>query len=64
MVKPLDDFPAQTGMPSSRCVTYRHRRVTVARRRQQRDLRQVARQAEAGYRAPLAHHRGGGGDAA
>jgi hypothetical protein len=58
MIRPLDDFPAQTGMPTSRCVTCRHRRAAVARRHRQRALRQVARQAEAGYRALLTHHRG------
>jgi hypothetical protein len=65
-VKPLDDFPAQPGMPSGWCVSCRRRRAAVARRRRQRTLRQVARRAEAGYRALLAQHtmQGGGGDAA
>jgi hypothetical protein len=62
-VKPLDDSPTVPGTPSGSCAPCR-RRAAVARRRHQRALRQVARRAEAGYRALLAQHRGGGGDAA
>jgi hypothetical protein len=62
-VKPLDHFPA--GTPAGCCAPCRRRHAAVARRRQQRALRQVARRAEAGYRALLAQHarQGGGGDA-
>ena len=63
-VKPLDDFPAHAGTPAGCCVLCRRRSAAVADRRRQRTLRQVARRAEAGYRALLAEHLGGGGDAA
>jgi hypothetical protein len=64
-VRPLDDFPAQPGLPTGCCVACRRRSAAVARRRQQRTLLQVARRAEAGYRALLAQHsQGSGGDAA
>ena len=60
-VKPLDHFPADgsTGC----CAPCRRRSVAVARRHRQRTLRQVARRAEADYRALLAEVQGGGGDA-
>ena len=63
-VKPLDDFPI--GAPAGCCVLCRRRSAAVADRRRQRTLRQVARRAEAGYRALLTQHtrEGGGGDAA
>jgi hypothetical protein len=60
----LDDFSSQARMPTGCCVTCWRRTAAVARRRQQRTLRRVARRAEAGYRALLAELRGGGGDAA
>jgi hypothetical protein len=66
-VKPPDDFPAQAVTPAAGgCASCRRRSAAVARRHQQRTLRQVARRAEAGYRALLAQHtcQGGGGDAA
>jgi hypothetical protein len=63
-VRPLDDFPAQPGMPAGCWAPCRRRSAAVARRRQQQTLRQVARRVEASYRALLAQHRGGGGDAA
>ena len=58
--KPLGDFPIGC------CVLCRRRSAAVADRRRQRTLRQIARRAEAGYRALLAQHtrEGGGGDAA
>jgi hypothetical protein len=59
-VKSLDDFPAQAGTLAG-CVACRRRSAAVARRHRQRTLRQVARRAEAGYRALLAEHQGGGG---
>jgi hypothetical protein len=61
-VKPLDHLAA--GTPAGRCAPCRRRHAAVARCRQQRALRQVARRAEAGHRALLAKHRGGGGGAA
>jgi hypothetical protein len=65
-LRPLDDLPAHAGTPAGRCGLCRRRRAAVADRRRQRTLRQVARRAEAGYRALLAQHtrEGGGGDAA
>ena len=62
--KPLDDFPIGAGPPDGCCATCRRRSATVARRRQQRALRQVTRRAEAGYRALLAQYQEGDGDAA
>ena len=66
MVRPLDDFPAQPGMPAGCCASCRRRSAAVTRRHRQRTLRQVAGRAEASYRALLAQHtrQGGGGDAA
>jgi hypothetical protein len=64
-VKPLDDFPAaRASTPAGYCAPCQRRSTAVARHRRQHTLRQVARRAEAGYRALLAEHRGGGGDAA
>lgn len=63
-VKPLDDFPAQPGMSAGCCASCRCRSGAVVRRHRWRTMRQVARRAEASYRALLAEHRGGGGDAA
>jgi hypothetical protein len=63
-VRPCEDSLDIAGTPTGCCVSCRRRRATAARRRHQRALRLFARQAEAGYRALLAHHRGGGGDAA
>ncbi len=63
-IRPLDDFPAQRDMPTGCCVACRRRHAAVVRRRRQRTLRQVARRAEAGYRALLAQHRAGGDGAA
>jgi hypothetical protein len=65
-VKPLEDFPAQAGTLGGCCAPCRRRTAAVARRHQQRTLRQVARRAEASYHALLAQHtcQGGGGDAA
>jgi hypothetical protein len=63
-VKPPDDFPIGVGALAGCCATCRRRRTAVARRRRQRALRQVARRAEAGYRALLAELQGGGSDAA
>jgi hypothetical protein len=64
-VRPLDDFPIP-GPPGGCCGSCRRRSAAIARRRRQRALRQVARRAEAGYRALLAQHtrQGVGGDAA
>ena len=64
-VKPLDDFPAGIGTPTSCCAACRRRLAAIARRRRQRTLRQVARRVESGYHALLAQHalQGGGGDA-
>jgi hypothetical protein len=63
-VKPLDEFPAQAGTPAGCCASCRRRSATVAYRHRQRTLRQVARRAEAGYRALLTQHpQRGGGDA-
>jgi hypothetical protein len=63
-VKPLDQFPA--GTSAGCCAPCRRRRAVVTHRHRQRILRQIARGAEAGYRALLAQHTpaGGGGDAA
>jgi hypothetical protein len=63
-VRPLDDLSAQPDMPTGCCVACRRRSAAVARRRQLRTLRQVARRVEAGYRALLAEVQRGGGDAA
>ena len=65
-VKPLDDFPARADAPAGCCGSCRRRSTTVARRHQQRTLRQLARRAEAGYHALLAQHakQEGGGDVA
>ena len=63
-VKPLDDFPIGAGAPAGCCASCRRRCTAVTRRRRQRALRQVARRAEASYRALLAELQGGGGDAA
>jgi hypothetical protein len=63
-VKPLDDFPIGAGAPAGCCASCRRRCAAVTRRRQHRALRQVARRAEASYRALLAELQGGGGDAA
>ena len=65
-VRPLDDFSDRAGVPAGCCASCRRRSAAVTRRRQQRTLRQVARSAEASYRALLAQHtrQGGGGDAA
>ena len=62
--KPRDDFSLRAGAPAGCCANCRRRSATVADRRRQRTLRQVARRAEAGYRALLAELQGGGGDAA
>jgi hypothetical protein len=62
-VKPQGDFPIAAGASAGCCATCRRRSATVARRGQQRALRQVTRRAEAGYRALLAELQGGGGDA-
>ena len=65
VVKPSEDFPDRAGTPTGCCATCRRRRATVARRHRQRTLQQLARRAEAGYRAPLAHYaQRGGKDAA
>jgi hypothetical protein len=58
VVRSLNDFSA--GTPGGCCGSCRHRRAAVTRRHRQRTLRLVARRAEAGYRALLAKHRGGG----
>jgi hypothetical protein len=65
-VKPLDDFPTRADAPAGCRGSCRRRSTTVARRYRQRTLRQLARRAEASYRALLAQHTpaGGGGDAA
>jgi hypothetical protein len=64
VVKPLDNFSDRDGAPDGCCATCRRRKSAITRRRRQRTLRQVARRAEASYRALLAEMRGGGGDAA
>jgi hypothetical protein len=64
VVRSLDDFPAQPGMPTGCCVACRRRSAAVARRRQQRTLLEVAHRIEASYRALLAQQQEGGGDAA
>jgi hypothetical protein len=63
-VKPLDDFPIRVDASAGCCVACRRRGTTVARRHQQQTVRQIARRAEAGYRALLAELQGGGRDAA
>ena len=65
-VKPAEDFLDSAGIPARCCASCQRRRTAVARRRRQRTLRQVARRAEAGYRALLTQHtpERGGGDAA
>jgi hypothetical protein len=64
-VKPLNDFSARAGTPAGCCMACRRRSDSVVRRHRQRTLRQVARRAEAGYRALLAQHpQEGGSDAA
>ena len=55
-VKPLDDFPTRADAPAGCCGSCRRRSTTVARRHRQRTQRQLARRAEAGYRALLAQH--------
>jgi hypothetical protein len=60
--KPLNHIPA--GTSAGDCGSCRRRSATIGRRRRPRTLRQVARRAEAGYRALLAEHRAGSGDAA
>jgi hypothetical protein len=64
-VKPLDDFPIPR-TPAGCCASCRRRSAAVARRHRKRALRQVARRAEAGYRALLAQYaeQGGAGGAA
>jgi hypothetical protein len=65
MVRPLDNLPTQPSMRAGCCVACRRRSAVVASRHRQRTLRQVARHAEAGYRALLAQHsQGSGRDAA
>jgi hypothetical protein len=64
VVKPLDDFPAPAGGLAGWCAPCGRRHTAVARRHRQQTLRQVARRAEAGYRALRGQHAGGGGDAA
>jgi hypothetical protein len=59
-LKPAEDFRDSAGTPTGCCVSCQRRRAAVARRHRQRTLRQVARRAEAGYRALLAQHEGGG----
>ena len=65
-VKPPEDFLDSAGTPARCCASCQRRRTAVARRHRQRTLRQVARRAEAGYRALLTQHtpERGGGDAA
>jgi hypothetical protein len=64
-VKPLDEFPTRGDAANGGCAPCRRRSAAVARRHRRRTLRQVARRAEAGYRALLAQHSqvGGGGAA-
>jgi hypothetical protein len=62
-VKPVEAFLVSAGTPASCCAFCRRRQEAVARRHRQRTLRQVARQAEAGYRA-LHTRQGDGLDAA
>jgi hypothetical protein len=59
-VKPAEDFLDSAGTPARGWASCQRRRTTVAHRHRQRTLRQVARRAEAGYRALLAQHEGGG----
>jgi hypothetical protein len=63
-VKPPDEFPACASRLAGCCVACRGRQVAVARGRQRRALKQIARRAEAGDRALLAEHRRGGDNAA
>jgi hypothetical protein len=63
-VRPLEDFPNVVGTRAGCCVPCRYRQAAIARRRQQRVVRQVAGRAEASYRTLLAEHREGGGNAA
>jgi hypothetical protein len=65
-VKPPEDFHHSASTLARCCGSCQRRRTAVARRHRQRALRQVARRAEAGYRALLAQHdlQGGGGDGA
>jgi hypothetical protein len=65
-VKAVEAFLVSAGTPASCCAFCRRRQDAVARRHRQRTLRQVARHAEAGYRALLAQHtrQGDGLDAA
>jgi hypothetical protein len=64
-VNPPDDFSPRAGTPAGYCAPCRRRSAAVTRR-ERRALRQVARRAEASYRALLAQHtrQGDGGDAA
>jgi hypothetical protein len=59
-VKPSEDLLDSAGTPTRCCASCQCRRAAVARRHRQRTLRQVARRAEAGCRALLAQHEGGG----
>jgi hypothetical protein len=61
LLQPVADFLA--GTPGGCCGSCRHRRAAVTRRCRRRTQQQVARRAEASYRALLAWHRGGDGDA-
>ena len=65
-LKPDEDFLDSAGTPARCCASSQRRRTAVARRHRQQTLRQVARRAEAGYRALLTQHtrERGGGDAA
>jgi hypothetical protein len=62
--EPSGSLPPVQQTACRRCPSCRRRSAAVARRHRQRTLRQVARRAEASYRALLAQHREGGGDAA
>jgi hypothetical protein len=63
--KPSDEFPARADAATGCCTPCRRRSAAIGRRRRQRTLRQVARRAEASYRALLAQHpQRGGGNAA
>jgi hypothetical protein len=59
-VKPPEDFLDSAATPACCCASCQRRRTAVARRHRQQTLRQVAQRAEAGYRAPLTQHEGGG----
>jgi hypothetical protein len=61
VVRSLDDFSA--GTRGGCCGSCRRRRAAVTRRCRRRTLQQVARRAEASYRALLTRHWGGDGDA-